>query len=140
MAGRSQQGDYARGNDRADLLTNRSICFAHVDPCGAGQFRQARRADAHGAVGGAGGGKHRVERLERHVAIDRLNAIERHLRHEPDRVSRSRIKRLRGFNAATYRLRVGDFRIFYDVAEVEVVVIALPHKRSTATFYQEEAK
>jgi len=34
----------------------------------------------------------------------------------------SRIKRLRGRTAATYRLRVGDFRVFYDVDEAEVVV------------------
>jgi mRNA interferase RelE/StbE len=81
-----------------------------------------------------------IRRLRRIDAVAILNAIERHLRYEPDRVSRSRIKRLRGFNAATYRLRVGDFRIFYDVAEVEVVVIAVLHKRDTATFYQEEAK
>jgi mRNA-degrading endonuclease RelE of RelBE toxin-antitoxin system len=30
--------------------------------------------------------------------------------------------------AATYRLRAGDYRVFYDVAEAEVVVIALLHK------------
>ena len=65
--------------------------------------------------------------------------LEKHLRHEPDRVSRSRIKRLRGRQAATYRLRVGDYRVFYDVAEAEVVVIAVLHKRETAKFYREEA-
>lgn len=65
--------------------------------------------------------------------------METHLRHEPDRASRSRIKRLRGRQSATYRLRVGDFRIFYDVAEEEVVIIAVLHKRDTTAFYGEEA-
>jgi mRNA-degrading endonuclease RelE of RelBE toxin-antitoxin system len=32
---------------------------------------------------------------------------------------------------------VGGFRVFYDVAEAEVVVIAVLHKRDTAAFYQE---
>jgi mRNA interferase RelE/StbE len=86
-----------------------------VRPLAAEQIRLLRRVDA--------------------VAI--VDAIETHLRHEPDRVSRSRIKRLRGRRTATYRLRVGNFRIFYDVAEAEVVVIAVLHKRDTAAFYQE---
>jgi mRNA interferase RelE/StbE len=81
-----------------------------------------------------------IRRLRRVDAVAVLDAIEVHLRHEPDRVSRSRIKRLRGRNAAAYRLRVGDFRVFYDVAEAEVVVIAVFHKRDTTAFYREEAK
>ncbi len=61
------------------------------------------------------------------------------MRHEPDRVSRSRIKRLRGRQSAAYRLRVGDYRVFYDVAKTAVVVIAVLHKRDAAEFYQEDA-
>jgi len=68
-------------------------------------------------------------------AVAVLDAIETHLRYEPDRLSRSRIKRLRGRQAATYRLRVGDYRVFYDVGEAEVVVIAVLHKRQTAELY-----
>jgi mRNA interferase RelE/StbE len=78
-----------------------------------------------------------AEQICRVDAVAIVDAIETHLRHEPDRVSRSRIKRLRGRRTATYRLRVGNFRIFYDVAEAEVVVIAVLHKRDTAAFYQE---
>jgi mRNA interferase RelE/StbE len=81
-----------------------------------------------------------IRRLRRVDAVTILDAIETHLHHEPDRVSRSRIKRLRGRGATTYRLRVGDFRVFYDVVEAEVIVIAVLHKRDTATFYQEEAQ
>jgi mRNA interferase RelE/StbE len=78
-----------------------------------------------------------IRRLRRVDAVAIVDAIETHLRHEPDHVSRSRIKRLRGRRTATYRLRVGNFRIFYDVAEAGVVVIAVLHKRDTAAFYQE---
>ena len=78
-----------------------------------------------------------IRRLRRVDAIAILDAMETHLRHEPERLSRSRIKRLRGSNAAAYRLRVGDYRVFYDVADEEVVVIAVLHKRETAAFYGE---
>ena len=43
-------------------------------------------------------------------------ALELHLRHEPEKVSRSRIKRLRGIRKPQYRLRVEEIRVFYDVA------------------------
>jgi mRNA interferase RelE/StbE len=56
------------------------------------------------------------------------DAINRHLLHEPTRVSRSRIKRLRGTRRPQYRLRVGDVRVFYDVREGEVDVLAIVEK------------
>jgi len=56
------------------------------------------------------------------------DAINRHLLHEPTRVSRSRIKRLRGTRRPQYRLRVGDVRVFYDVREGEVDVLAIAEK------------
>jgi plasmid stabilization system protein ParE len=34
----------------------------------------------------------------------------------------------------------GPYSVFYDVAEAEVVVIAVLHKRETAEFYREEAR
>jgi len=70
------------------------------------------------------------------VAI--LDAAETHLRHEPERVSRSPIKRLRGNQQSTYRLRIDEYRVFYDVLEGQVIVNAVFHKRDTATFYREE--
>jgi len=56
------------------------------------------------------------------------DALERHLRHEPKKVSRSRIKRLRGVSRPQYRLRVDDIRIFYDVTETAVEVLAIIRK------------
>ena len=52
-------------------------------------------------------------------------AIEKHLRHQPTRPSRSGVKRLRGVSRPQYRLRVGDVRIFYDVSEDTVEVLAV---------------
>ena len=79
-----------------------------------------------------------LRRLRRVDAVAILDAIEMHLRHEPERTSRSRIKRLRGAQHATYRLRVGEYRVFYDVGDVEVGVLAVLHKRETAAFYRED--
>jgi mRNA-degrading endonuclease RelE of RelBE toxin-antitoxin system len=55
-------------------------------------------------------------------------ALETHLRHEPKKVSRSRIKRLRGLRRPQYRLRVGDVRVFYDVSGTTVEILAIVTK------------
>jgi mRNA-degrading endonuclease RelE of RelBE toxin-antitoxin system len=67
-----------------------------------------------------------------------MDAIERHLRDDPRRVSRSRIKRLRGLSRPQYRLRVGDIRVFYDVADDRVEVLAIVNKEQAARWLDEE--
>jgi len=54
--------------------------------------------------------------------------LERHLRYEPGKGSRSSIKRLRGIVRPQCRLRVGGFRVFYDVIEGAVEVLAIVPK------------
>jgi mRNA-degrading endonuclease RelE of RelBE toxin-antitoxin system len=56
------------------------------------------------------------------------DALETHLRHEPKKTSQSRIKRLRRVSRPQWRLRVGELRIFYDVAEGTVEVLAIVSK------------
>ena len=60
------------------------------------------------------------------------DAIERHLRHEPMKTSKSRVKRLRGLRRPQYRLRVGETRVFYDVFEGTVDVLAIVAKSQAA--------
>jgi len=55
-------------------------------------------------------------------------AIKTHLRYEPQKASKSRIKRLRGISRPQYRLRVDEFRIFYDVKITEAEVLAIVPK------------
>jgi mRNA interferase RelE/StbE len=55
-------------------------------------------------------------------------ALGTHLRHEPTKTSRSRIKRLRGLLRPQYRLRVGEVRVFYDVSGTTVEVLAIVAK------------
>jgi len=53
--------------------------------------------------------------LKANVRAEVRTALETHLRHEPARTSRSRIKRLKGLRRPQYRLRSADVRIFYDI-------------------------
>jgi mRNA interferase RelE/StbE len=69
-----------------------------------------------------------LKRLKANVRADIRTALETHLRREPKKVSRSRIKRLRGLRKPQYRLRVGEVRIFYDVTETTVEVLAIVTK------------
>jgi mRNA-degrading endonuclease RelE of RelBE toxin-antitoxin system len=65
-------------------------------------------------------------------------ALEVHLTHEPTKVSKSRIKRLRGLSQPQYRLRVGDIRVFYDVTEAEVQVLAIVTKAEAQAWLDEQ--
>ena len=55
-------------------------------------------------------------------------ALKTHLRHEPTKTSRSRIKRLRGMARPQYRLRVEEVRVFYDVSGSTVEILAIVPK------------
>jgi mRNA-degrading endonuclease RelE of RelBE toxin-antitoxin system len=56
------------------------------------------------------------------------DAVELHLRFEPRKESKSRIKRLRSLRQPQYRLRVGEVRVFYDVTEADVMILAIVAK------------
>jgi mRNA-degrading endonuclease RelE of RelBE toxin-antitoxin system len=69
-----------------------------------------------------------LRRLTANVRATVRTGLETHLRHEPEKTSRSRIKRLRGLLRPQYRLRVGDIRVFYDVSRATVEVLAIVPK------------
>ncbi|WP_108512589.1 type II toxin-antitoxin system RelE/ParE family toxin [Bradyrhizobium algeriense] len=69
-----------------------------------------------------------LRRLTANVRAAVRTALETHLRHEPEKVSRSRIKRLRGLRRPQYRLRVDEVRVFYDVSGTTVEVLAIVAK------------
>jgi mRNA-degrading endonuclease RelE of RelBE toxin-antitoxin system len=60
------------------------------------------------------------------------DGMERHLRHEPTKTSKSRIKRLRGLLKPQYRLRLDQLRVFYDVEGRVVSVLAIVPKQHAA--------
>jgi mRNA-degrading endonuclease RelE of RelBE toxin-antitoxin system len=66
------------------------------------------------------------------------DALETHLRHAPTKLSKSRIKRLRGMRQPQYRLRVGDLRVLYDVWNETVEVLAIVTKAQAQAWLDEE--
>ncbi len=72
-----------------------------------------------------------IEDLRRLTANTRAAvraALETNLTHEPEKTSRSRIKRLKGLRRPQYRLRAGEVRVFYDVSGTTVEVLAIVAK------------
>jgi mRNA interferase RelE/StbE len=65
------------------------------------------------------------------------DALERYLRQQPTRTSKSRIKRLRGLSQPQYRLRVGEVRVFYDVTIKTVEILAIVTKAEAARWLTE---
>jgi mRNA-degrading endonuclease RelE of RelBE toxin-antitoxin system len=69
-----------------------------------------------------------LKNLKANVRTTVREALETHLRHEPRKTSRSRIKRLRGVSRPRYRLRVDEVRVYYDVSGSTVEVLAIVKK------------
>lgn len=57
------------------------------------------------------------------------DAIERHSRHRAQQISKSRSKRLRGLSRPQCRPRVGDIRVFCDIAGRTVEILAIVRER-----------
>jgi mRNA-degrading endonuclease RelE of RelBE toxin-antitoxin system len=75
-----------------------------------------------------------LRRLKTNLRATVKEALEAHLRHEPMKTSRSRIKRLRGLSRPQYRLRVDEVRVFYDVSGSTVEVLAIVAKSETESW------
>ena len=80
---------------------------------------------------------HDLKRLNVHVRSTVRDAIELHLRHQPIRTSKSRIKRLRGLSRPQFRLRVDEVRVFHDVHGKIVQVLAVVLKSEADTWLAE---
>ena len=78
-----------------------------------------------------------MKRLKAHDRAEVKDALERHLRHQPAKVGKSRIERLRGLNHPQYRLRVGEIRVFYDIAENRVEVLGIVPKSKAVSWLEE---
>lgn len=78
-----------------------------------------------------------VEQLRQLRAYERaaiLDAVERILQVAPTAVSKTTIKRLRQPAPTQFRLRVGEYRIFYDVAQDVVSIIEILSKADSMRF------
>jgi mRNA interferase RelE/StbE len=66
-----------------------------------------------------------------------MSAIGTHLRREPEKPSRSRIKCLRGVRRPQYRLRVGEARVFYDISGSTVEILAIVTKSEAGAWLRQ---
>lgn len=60
-----------------------------------------------------------------------LRAMDAYLSDRPFTEVKTRIKRLAGFSPPLYRLRVGDYRVYYRIIERRVAVLAVLHKKDS---------
>src|SRR3990170_8900603 len=81
-----------------------------------------------------------MRRLPAHVRSRVRDALERHLRNAPMKLSRSRIKQLKGLRQPQYRLRVDEIRVFYDVTQTAVEVLAIVTKAEAQAWLQREGR
>lgn len=81
-----------------------------------------------------------LDGLKANVRATVREGLETHLRHEPAKTSRSRIKRLKKLSQPQYRLRIGEVRVFYDVIEKRVEVLAIVLKSEAAEWLEKHGK
>ncbi len=83
-----------------------------------------------------------IQQLKRLRAFDRttiLDQIEQVLAVNPTMESKTRVKRLRQPAPTECRLRVGDFRVFYNVLEDVVEVVQILTKEEAEAFLEEQS-
>lgn len=78
-----------------------------------------------------------LKSLDAHDRVKVKDSIEEHLRHTPAKISKSRIKKLRGLRHPQYRLRIDEMRVFYDIEESTVQILAIIPKSQAAQWLQE---
>ncbi|MGH9366955.1 MAG: type II toxin-antitoxin system RelE family toxin [Thermoanaerobaculia bacterium] len=81
-----------------------------------------------------------LRRLRANVRSQVRDSLELHLRHQPQKQSRTRIKRLKGITRPQYRLRVGEVRVFYDVSETSVEVLAILGKKEVSEWLERRGR
>jgi mRNA-degrading endonuclease RelE of RelBE toxin-antitoxin system len=81
-----------------------------------------------------------LKKLKANLRAEVRDAIERHLRNRPNKTSKVRIKRLRGVSRPQFRLRVPDVRVFYDVVDTQVHILAIVSKERAEDWLREAGK
>lgn len=72
-----------------------------------------------------------VESLHVDEAVTLVRDIRVYLETRPIPIGKPRIKKLSGFEPPLYRLRSGDFRVYYRICGDEVVVLAVTQRKDS---------
>jgi len=75
-----------------------------------------------------------IEKLEIDKALQLATDIKTYLEAFPFPLGKNRIRKLTNFDPPLYRLRSGDFRIYYRIHSKEVIILAVVHKKDSETF------
>ncbi len=78
-----------------------------------------------------------IRRLKANTRAIVRDAIEEHLRYEPRKLSKSRIKQMREIASPQYRLRVEDVRVYYDIESSTVIIHAILLKSESQDWLEE---
>ncbi len=78
------------------------------------------------------------QRLRVHIRAAVRDAIETHLRHEPTKGSTGRSERLRVMKRPQYRLHIDEIRVYYDVTEDTVEVLAIIDQSEASSWLEEK--
>ncbi len=72
-----------------------------------------------------------IERLEIDDALQLARDIKTYLETSPIPFGKTRIKKLTGFKPPLYRLRSGDFRVYYRIHTKKVIILAITYKKDS---------
>src|SRR5689334_22248671 len=75
-----------------------------------------------------------LQQLKANIRAVVRASLQQYLRHQPEQVSKSRIKRLRGMTHPQYRLRVDEIRVYYDVRHGSVEILAIVDKQEAVAW------
>lgn len=75
-----------------------------------------------------------LRKLDAHARSEIRHQIEKLLAINPTTTSKARIKRLRQPDPTEYRLRVKDFRVYYDVDQQTVYVVQILSKDDSISY------
>jgi mRNA-degrading endonuclease RelE of RelBE toxin-antitoxin system len=72
-----------------------------------------------------------IERFEADEGLQLARDIKTYLELSPFPLGKTRIKKLTGFIPPLYRLRSGDFGVYYRIVGKEIVILATTHKKDS---------
>ena len=78
-----------------------------------------------------------LHRLKANIRTAIRDGIEKHLRHQPLKTSKSRMKKLQGISRPQFRLRTDEVRVFYDVNEGTGEILAIIPKSETQEWLEQ---
>lgn len=72
-----------------------------------------------------------MEGLEVSAALQLARDIKDYLKTSPLPIGKTRIKKMSGFKPPLFRLRSGDFRVYYRIIATQVIILTVTDKKDS---------